>query len=167
MDGTTACVVLGVPLGATRQTIKKAFRRLAPRAHPDVSGSADEFRLLKEAYDVAYALAPKEVAGPTELVTPFPAPEPEPVTQLRTVGPGKVRPSAARARHRRSGSKRAPWLTTVLTDFPATASYEALVGQAFGRPSVGKPRVATVPSPAQQREANFAEHLAKAMASAA
>lgn len=58
MDGTTACEVLGVPPRASRKTIKKAFRRLAQTAHPDVSGSADEFRRIKQAFDVAYASAP-------------------------------------------------------------------------------------------------------------
>jgi molecular chaperone DnaJ len=47
--------LLGVPRGAGEQEIKKAFRRLARRLHPDVSEEPDaevRFREISEAYEV-------------------------------------------------------------------------------------------------------------------
>src|ERR671932_2136659 len=47
--------VLGVERGADEQEIKKAFRRLARRLHPDVSEEPDaelRFREVSEAYEV-------------------------------------------------------------------------------------------------------------------
>jgi len=47
--------LLGVPRNADEQEIKKAFRRLARRLHPDVSEEADadvRFREISEAYEV-------------------------------------------------------------------------------------------------------------------
>src|SRR5689334_13840240 len=47
--------LLGVPRTADEQEIKKAFRRLARRLHPDVSEEADaevRFREVSEAYEV-------------------------------------------------------------------------------------------------------------------
>src|SRR3954464_13533080 len=47
--------VLGVPRDAPEQEIKKAFRRLARRLHPDVSEEPDaeaRFREVSEAYEV-------------------------------------------------------------------------------------------------------------------
>lgn len=43
--------VLGLSIGATEATIKKRFRRLAHRYHPDHGGCADAFMAIKEAYD--------------------------------------------------------------------------------------------------------------------
>ncbi|KAK1273290.1 hypothetical protein QJS04_geneDACA009596 [Acorus gramineus] len=43
--------VLGVPVGATCQEIKAAYRRLARACHPDVAaGSTDEFMRVNAAY---------------------------------------------------------------------------------------------------------------------
>lgn len=46
-------VLLGVPRNASLQTIRRAYRRLAKRLHPDtaVIGSADDFRELQAAYE--------------------------------------------------------------------------------------------------------------------
>jgi molecular chaperone DnaJ len=46
-------VLLGVPRDASLQTIKRAFRRLAKRLHPDTAelGCADDFRELQVAYE--------------------------------------------------------------------------------------------------------------------
>lgn len=47
--------ILGVPRGADRDSIKKAFRSLAATYHPDVSAEADggeRFREILEAYEV-------------------------------------------------------------------------------------------------------------------
>jgi molecular chaperone DnaJ len=44
--------LLGVPKNATPDLIKRAFRRLARRWHPDASGgSAEQFRTLQDAYE--------------------------------------------------------------------------------------------------------------------
>ncbi len=43
---------LGVKKGATADEIKKAFRRLARKHHPDAGGSEDKFKEINEAYEV-------------------------------------------------------------------------------------------------------------------
>lgn len=43
---------LGVPKTATADEIKKAYRRLARKHHPDAGGSEDKFKEVGEAYDV-------------------------------------------------------------------------------------------------------------------
>lgn len=47
--------ILGVPRGATAEEIKKAYRRLARKYHPDVSketGAEEKFKEVNEAHDV-------------------------------------------------------------------------------------------------------------------
>ncbi|WVQ83932.1 hypothetical protein IAT38_006076 [Cryptococcus sp. DSM 104549] len=44
--------VLGVPRDADERTIKKAFRKAAKVAHPDVGGSEEKMAALNEAYEV-------------------------------------------------------------------------------------------------------------------
>ncbi|WOO77898.1 DnaJ subfamily C member 3 [Vanrija pseudolonga] len=44
--------VLDVPRDADERTIKKAFRRLAKKNHPDVGGSEEKMAQLNEAYEV-------------------------------------------------------------------------------------------------------------------
>lgn len=44
--------VLGVPKTATADEIKKAFRRLSRKHHPDTGGTEDKFKELNEAYQV-------------------------------------------------------------------------------------------------------------------
>jgi molecular chaperone DnaJ len=43
---------LGVPKSATADEIKKAYRRLARKHHPDAGGSEERFKEVGEAYDV-------------------------------------------------------------------------------------------------------------------
>jgi molecular chaperone DnaJ len=43
---------LGVPKTATADEIKKAYRRLARKHHPDAGGSEDKFKEISEAYEV-------------------------------------------------------------------------------------------------------------------
>jgi molecular chaperone DnaJ len=44
--------ILGVPKSATADEVKKAFRRLARKHHPDAGGSEEKFKELNEAYEV-------------------------------------------------------------------------------------------------------------------
>lgn len=44
--------ILGVSRGASDDEIKKAFRKLARKHHPDAGGSEEKFKELNEAYDV-------------------------------------------------------------------------------------------------------------------
>ena len=43
---------LGVEQSATYQQIKKAFRKLALKHHPDRGGDADKFKEINAAYEV-------------------------------------------------------------------------------------------------------------------
>ena len=43
---------LGVPRTATADEIKKAFRKLARKHHPDAGGDEAKFKELNEAYEV-------------------------------------------------------------------------------------------------------------------
>ena len=43
---------LGVPRTATTDEIKKAFRKLARKHHPDTGGDEAKFKELNEAYEV-------------------------------------------------------------------------------------------------------------------
>lgn len=43
--------VLGVPLGADAETVKKAYRRLAKKHHPDLGGDEETFKEINDAYD--------------------------------------------------------------------------------------------------------------------
>ena len=44
--------ILGVPRGASEDDIKKAFRKLARKHHPDAGGSEERFKEINEAYEV-------------------------------------------------------------------------------------------------------------------
>jgi curved DNA-binding protein CbpA len=44
--------ILGVAMTATSAEIKKAYRRLAQKSHPDRGGNADEFHQIQKAYEV-------------------------------------------------------------------------------------------------------------------
>ena len=43
---------LGVPRDADADTIKKAFRKLARKYHPDAGGDEAKFKEINEAYEV-------------------------------------------------------------------------------------------------------------------
>jgi len=47
---------LGLKLPATEQQVKRAFRRLAKKHHPDAGGESQAFRHLQEQYETALAL---------------------------------------------------------------------------------------------------------------
>jgi DnaJ-domain-containing protein 1 len=42
--------ILGLKHGASQDAIKKSYRRLVKQHHPDLGGSANEFRKINEAY---------------------------------------------------------------------------------------------------------------------
>jgi molecular chaperone DnaJ len=44
--------VLGIPKNASADEVKKAFRRLARKHHPDAGGDEERFKEINEAYDV-------------------------------------------------------------------------------------------------------------------
>ena len=44
--------ILGVARGATDAEVQRAWRRVSKRVHPDVGGSAEEFRVALAAYDL-------------------------------------------------------------------------------------------------------------------
>ena len=44
--------VLGAPRDADKQTIKKAYRKLAAEHHPDRGGDAEKFKQVAEAYSI-------------------------------------------------------------------------------------------------------------------
>ncbi len=168
MDGTTACAVLGVSPGASRQMIKKAFRRLARLAHPDQSGNAEAFRVLKSAYDVAFAQAISEevslkpagceLAEPQQTTSDVP----QPVLDGDRPTPNDANPGLAR---------RAAWLTGVLREYPATDSYHEFVARVPVPPrsqatQLDDSRVASSVE-ANQRHQNFARCLDNALQEAA
>lgn len=52
LQGVDPYKVLGVPKNANAETIRKAYRRLATKLHPDVGGDANEFAILSLCYAV-------------------------------------------------------------------------------------------------------------------
>lgn len=44
--------LLGLSRSATNDDIRRAYRRMAKRNHPDKGGNAEHFKLIKTAYDV-------------------------------------------------------------------------------------------------------------------
>jgi molecular chaperone DnaJ len=52
MAGKDYYDILGVSRGATSAEIKKAFRKLARKHHPDAGGSEEKFKEINEAYEV-------------------------------------------------------------------------------------------------------------------
>ena len=49
---SAAYKILGLQFGASQHDIKKAHRRLAKQHHPDLGGSAENFRKINEAYQI-------------------------------------------------------------------------------------------------------------------
>jgi hypothetical protein len=72
MDGTAAHRALGLAPGASTDAIRKTYRRLARRYHPDAGGDPEAFRVLHAAYEAALAVAP-----PARPRHPFWVPAPE------------------------------------------------------------------------------------------
>jgi len=94
--------ILGVPIDADSQTIKRAYRQLARRFHPDVAGSdaAVQMKRINRAYDVLS--------------------DPEKRLSYDTVIGGVIdlRRGVSRARARYN----AKWKTPTTSNFPASAS---------------------------------------------
>lgn len=56
MTGIQAKKILGIDGKFDEVSLKKAYRRKAAETHPDKGGSAEDFQLVKEAYE--YLLNP-------------------------------------------------------------------------------------------------------------
>ncbi len=70
MDGTSARAVLGLAPGACRYEVKRAYRALAKRTHPDAGGHREHFEQLTAAYELALRSVPR---SPFLLPTTMPA----------------------------------------------------------------------------------------------
>lgn len=46
--------ILGVDVSDTKEEIRKAYRRLSKKAHPDAGGSSETFQEIKEAFNILY-----------------------------------------------------------------------------------------------------------------
>ena len=57
MFGTDCLTTLGLSLPCTRADVRRAYKRLAKAAHPDLGGSHQQFIKLKEAHDSALRFA--------------------------------------------------------------------------------------------------------------
>ncbi len=58
MDGSRARATLGLSSDANAHDVKRAFRARVKAQHPDIGGSSDAFRRLRQAYETALAEAP-------------------------------------------------------------------------------------------------------------
>ena len=89
MDGSRARALLGVPAHATEDEVRRAFRRAARRAHPDVGGDEATFRTLVAARDVlaAATTCPRSDDGQPRRIDVYDVPR-------RRWEPSTVRPAA-------------------------------------------------------------------------
>lgn len=55
--GVSPLSILGLPQSATKGDIKRAYKRLARKAHPDGGGSHEAFLKLQKAYEAALIAA--------------------------------------------------------------------------------------------------------------
>ena len=77
--------ILEIPPTASVQAIKQAYRRLALRYHPDVSGERgceEAMKRINEAYDV---LSDPQRRSHYDTTPHFPAPQVEPFDVLMTI----------------------------------------------------------------------------------
>lgn len=71
--------ILGVPLGASKEELKKAYRKLATQHHPDRGGNAETFKEVSKAYDLLTGkrqLSRSERIEEQRAAAPRPAPNP-------------------------------------------------------------------------------------------
>ena len=52
MDNKSLYEILGLGPGASADEVKKAFRKIAIKAHPDKGGDPEKFRTYTEAYEI-------------------------------------------------------------------------------------------------------------------
>lgn len=50
--------ILGLPRNASEAEIRRRYRELASKAHPDKGGTVEQFQALQAAYEAALALPP-------------------------------------------------------------------------------------------------------------
>ncbi|KAK9829388.1 hypothetical protein WJX72_005534 [[Myrmecia] bisecta] len=67
--GATLYEVLGIPSTASDVEIRRAYRNLATRQHPDKGGDPEQFKLLRSAYDVLSSPDKREQYDKTGKVT--------------------------------------------------------------------------------------------------
>lgn len=69
MDGRQAAATLGVSPQATKSEVRRAFRALVKRAHPDAAGHGSDaaFIALRTAFECLITTAPDD--GPTAITT--------------------------------------------------------------------------------------------------
>ena len=84
----TAYEVLGVPRDATAEEVRRAYRRAARAAHPDVGGDPAAFRAVTRAWDL---LGDAEARRRYDLS--LPGPDVGPRSPRATAGSGRARPS--------------------------------------------------------------------------
>lgn len=53
--------MLGVPTDATMKDVKKAFKKLAKKFHPDAGGDPEEFKAVYAAYEKAMTVVASNV----------------------------------------------------------------------------------------------------------
>lgn len=85
MDSRRAAAVLGVAPGATKRELARAFRARAKVAHPDASGTAEDFILLRAAFDQLHPLAPSSPPSRVRAGSPWFRPATAPTIDLTDV----------------------------------------------------------------------------------
>jgi hypothetical protein len=60
VDRNQAAKLLDVPVDASQNEVRKAFRRLAQATHPDRGGSAEDFLVIRRAYDILTSKIPPD-----------------------------------------------------------------------------------------------------------
>ncbi len=63
-----ALLILGIKSGASKKQLKRAYRKLAMKHHPDKGGNQEEFIILKQAYDL---LVEQGTAEPVRAASDF------------------------------------------------------------------------------------------------
>ncbi len=71
MTQSSSYAILELPPDATLDQVKAAYRRLAPQVHPDLGGTLELFRQVREAYvSLTRDLSRSQAEGPTPGVPP-------------------------------------------------------------------------------------------------
>lgn len=60
MDSNDPYEILGVPIGASADDVKRAYKKLASQMHPDVGGDAEQFKRITWAYNQLKDVVPPD-----------------------------------------------------------------------------------------------------------